>query len=261
MYRQSFFQLPQVIKNLLIINGLFFLATISLESLGIDLVQLFGLHPFQSHDFMPHQLITHLFMHGDFTHLFFNMFALWMFGKILENVWGGKRFLTYYIITGLGAMILYSIVQQIQISWIEGNMTVEQIQQVSSQQGYDCYRELVKLNKIGQGLTDYGFSQYGIIGEEMKSLLFLYNTPVLGASGAVFGILLAFGMLFPNTLLYIYFAIPVKAKYVVLGYGLLELFLTITSSNDGIAHLAHIGGMIFGFFLIKYWNKNTNSFY
>ena len=254
MYRQSFFQLPQVIKNLLIINGLFFLATISLESLGIDLVQLFGLHPFQSHDFMPHQLITHLFMHGDFTHLFFNMFALWMFGKILENVWGGKRFLTYYIITGLGAMILYSIVQQIQISLIEVKMTVEQIQQVSSQQGYDCYRELVESGEVY-------LSKYGIIGEEMKSLLFLYNTPVVGASGAVFGILLAFGMLFPNTLLYIYFAIPVKAKYVVLGYGLLELFLTITSSNDGIAHLAHIGGMIFGFFLIKYWNKNTNSFY
>ncbi|MBT7895375.1 MAG: rhomboid family intramembrane serine protease [Flavobacteriales bacterium] len=261
MYRQSFSQLPQVIKNLLIINGLFFLGTISLDSFEIDLVQLFGLHPFQSHDFMPHQLITHLFMHGDFTHLFFNMFALWMFGKILENVWGGKRFLTYYIITGLGAMILYSIVQQIQISLIEVKMTVEQIQQVSSQQGYDCYRELVKLNKIGQGLTDYGYSQYGIIGEEMKSLLFLYNTPVVGASGAVFGILLAFGMLFPNTLLYVFFAIPVKAKYVVLGYGLLELFLTITNSNDGIAHLAHIGGMIFGFFLIKYWNKNTNSFY
>ena len=254
MYRQSFSQLPQVIKNLLIINGLFFLATISLESLGIDLVQLFGLHPFQSHDFMPHQLITHLFMHGDFTHLFFNMFALWMFGKILENVWGGKRFLTYYIITGLGAMILYSIVQQIQISLIEVKMSVEQIQQVSSQQGYNCYRELVESGTVQPG-------KYGIIGEEMKNLFFLYNTPVLGASGAVFGILLAFGMLFPNTLLYVFFAIPVKAKYVVLGYGLLELFLTITNSNDGIAHLAHIGGMIFGFFLIKYWNKNTNSFY
>ena len=138
-------------------------------------------------------------------------------------------------------------------------MTAEQIQQVASQ--HDCYRKLVELNKIGKGLTDIGFSQYGIIGEEMKSLLFLYNTPVVGASGAVFGILLAFGMLFPNTLLYVFFAIPVKAKYVVIGYGLLELFLTITSSNDGIAHLAHIGGMIFGFFLIKYWNKNTNSFY
>ena len=167
MYRQSFSQLPQVIKNLLIINGLFFLGTISLESFDINLVREFGLHPFQSHDFMPHQLITHLFMHGSFTHLFFNMFALWMFGKILENVWGGKRFLTYYIITGLGAMILYSIVQQIQISLIEVNMTVEQIQQVSSKQGgYACYRELVESGKVGQG-PDYGF-KYGIIGEEME---------------------------------------------------------------------------------------------
>ena len=256
MYRQSFSQLPQVIKNLLIINGLFFLGTISLESFDIKLVREFGLHPFQSHDFMPHQLITHLFMHASFTHLFFNMFALWMFGKILENVWGGKRFLTYYIITGLGAMILYSIVQQIQISLIEVNMTVEQIQQVSSKQGgYACYRELVRIGEVNP-------LKYGIIGEEMESLMFLYNTPVVGASGAVFGILLAFGMLFPNTLLYLYFAIPVKAKYFVIGYCLIELFLGgIAIQGDTIAHFAHLGGMIFGFFLIKYWNKNTNSFY
>ena len=262
MYRPSIIELPEVVKNLLIINGLLFLATISLESLGFDLVKILGLHPFQSPDFRPHQIITHLFMHGNFTHLFFNMFALWMFGKILENVWGGKRFITYYIITGLGAMILYSIVQQIQISLIEVKMSVEQIQQVSSQQGYECYRKLVDLSKVGQGLTDYGYRQYGIIGSEMKSLLSLYHTPVVGASGAVFGLLLAFGMLFPNTLLYLYFAIPVKAKYFVIAYALLEIyFVIINNPADNVAHFAHLGGMIFGFFLIKYWRKNTNSFY
>ena len=146
-------------------------------------------------------------MHGDFTHLFFNMFALWMFGKILENVWGGKRFLTYYIITGLGAMILYSIVQQIQISLIEVNMSVEHIQQVSSKQGgYACYRELVESGTVQPG-------KYGIIGEEMKSLMLLYNTPVVGASGAVFGILLAFGMLFPSTRLRVFAAFLILISF------------------------------------------------
>ena len=116
MYRPtSFSQLPDVIKNLLIINGLLFLATISLDSYGIDLVRWFGLHQFQSSNFMPHQLITHFFMHANFTHLLFNMFALWMFGKVLENVWGGKRFLIYYMITALGAASLHLAVSQYEI--------------------------------------------------------------------------------------------------------------------------------------------------
>ena len=116
MYRPgNFSELPVVVKNLLIINGLLFLATISLSNLGIDLVKIFGLHQFQSVDFRPHQLITHIFMHGSFTHLFFNMFALWMFGKILENIWGEKRFLTYYMITGIGAAAIHLIVSQYQI--------------------------------------------------------------------------------------------------------------------------------------------------
>ena len=118
MYRPtSFSQLPEVVKNLLIINGLLFLATISLESYGINLTRWFALHQFQSENFMPHQLITHFFMHANFTHLLFNMFALWMFGKILENVWGGKRFLTYYIITGFGAAIIHILFVQYQISF------------------------------------------------------------------------------------------------------------------------------------------------
>ena len=116
MYRpSSFSQLPEVVKNLLIINILFFVATISLDSYGIDFVKWFGLHQFQSSDFMPHQLITHFFMHANFTHLLFNMFALWMFGKILENVWGAKRFLTYYIITGIGAAFIHLGVSQYEI--------------------------------------------------------------------------------------------------------------------------------------------------
>jgi len=261
MYRStSFSQLPEIVKNLLIINGLFFLAKMTLAS-KIDMDKLFALHPFQSPDFEPYQLITHMFMHGDFTHLFFNMFAIWMFGKVLENVWGGKRFLIYYIVTGLGAMILYSIVQQIQISVLEAKMTIEQIQHVASDKGYDCYKKIVELSKSGKGLNEYGYSFYGIKSAEMKGLLSLYYSPVLGASGALFGILLGFGMLFPNTLLYLYFAIPVKAKYFVIGYGVLELFLSIMNANDGVAHFAHLGGMLFGFILLKYWQKNNTQFY
>jgi membrane associated rhomboid family serine protease len=237
MYRPSnFSELPEVVKNLLIINGLFFLATISLDNFGLDLVKIFGLHQFQSPDFKPHQIITHLFMHGDFTHLFFNMFALWMFGKILENFWGAKRFLTFYIVTGIGAAFVHLLISQYQILSISNQIP-----------------EMLNLAIEGRYNPSVPIS---------KKLTQLIITPTVGASGAVFGLLLAFGMLFPNTLLYLYFAIPVKAKYFVIAYGLLELYAGISNNPaDNVAHFAHLGGMIFGFFLIKYWRKNTNSFY
>ena len=237
MYRPtSFRELPEIIKNLLIINGLLFLATISLESYGIDLTQLLGLHQFQSEDFMPHQLITHFFMHGNFTHLFFNMFALLMFGKILENVWGAKRFLIYYITTALGAAALHLAVSQYQI--------------------YELSNEVPNLIELAKkGL-------YNPSNENSLRLTQLVTTPTVGASGAVFGILLAFGMLFPNTLLYIYFAIPIKAKYFVMIYGALELYLGLSNNPaDNVAHFAHLGGMLFGFLLLKYWQKNHTQFY
>jgi|TARA_B110001450_G_scaffold240344_1_gene249029 membrane associated rhomboid family serine protease len=236
MYRPSnFSELPEVVKNLLIINGLFFLATISLDNFGLDLVKIFGLHQFQSPDFRPHQIISHLFMHGDFTHLFFNMFALWMFGKVLENVWGAKRFLTFYIVTGIGAAFVHLLISQYQIISISNQIP-----------------EMVNLAIEGRYNPSIPIS---------KKLTQLIITPTVGASGAVFGLLLAFGMLFPNTLLYIYFAIPIKAKYFVLAYGILELYSGISNNPaDNVAHFAHLGGMIFGYFLIKYWRKNT-SFY
>ena len=237
MYRPtSFRELPEIIKNLLIINGLLFLATISLESYGIDLRQLLGLHQFQSENFMPHQLITHFFMHGNFTHLFFNMFALWMFGKILENVWGAKRFLIYYMITALGAAALHLAVSQYQIYELSNEVP-----------------NLIELAKKGR---------YNPSNENSLRLTQLVTTPTVGASGAVFGILLAFGMLFPNTLLYIYFAIPIKAKYFVMIYGALELYLGLSNNPaDNVAHFAHLGGMLFGYILLKYWQKNNTQFY
>ena len=245
MYRpSSFSQLPEIVKNLLIINGLFFLATISLESYGINFTKWFALHQFQSQDFMPHQLITHLFMHGNFTHLLFNMFALWMFGKTLENVWGGKRFLTYYMITGIGAAFVHLAVSQYEILSLQSQISPN---------------ELSNLLENGGGLlANFQNYSYPIMGK----LNLLINTPTVGASGAVFGILLAFGMLFPNTLLYIYFAIPVKAKYFVIIYGIMELYAGISNNPaDNVAHFAHLGGMLFGFILLKYWQKNNTQFY
>ena len=236
MYRPgNFNELPVVVKNLLIINGLLFLATVSLNNLGIDLVKIFGLHQFQSNDFRPHQLITHIFMHGSFTHLFVNMFALWMFGKILENIWGEKRFLIYYMITGLGAAFIHLLISQYQIISISNQIP-----------------ELVSIAIEGKYNPSIPLS---------KKLTQLIITPTVGASGAVFGLLLAFGMLFPNALLYLYFAIPIKAKYFVIGYGILELYAGISNNPaDNVAHFAHLGGMIFGYILIKYWKKNTTIY-
>ena len=236
MYRPgNFNELPVVVKNLLIINGLLFLATVSLNNLGIDLVKIFGLHQFQSNDFRPHQLITHIIMHGSFTHLFFNMFALWMFGKILENIWGEKRFLIYYMITGIGAAFIHLLISQYQIISISNQIP-----------------ELVSIAIEGKYNPSIPLS---------KKLTQLIITPTVGASGAVFGLLLAFGMLFPNALLYLYFAIPIKAKYFVIGYGILELYAGISNNPaDNVAHFAHLGGMIFGYILIKYWKKNTTIY-
>ena len=245
MYRPtSFSELPEVVKNLLIINGLLFLGKISLTKYGINLTQILALHQFQSPDFMPHQLITHFFMHANFTHLLFNMFALWMFGKILENIWGGKRFLAYYMFTGLGAAALHLGVSQYEILNLQSQLNPS---------------DLNILLENGKSILEKG---QNYANHTMGKLNLLINTPTVGASGAVFGILLAFGILFPNTLLYIYFAIPVKAKYFVIAYGVLELYLGFSNNPaDNVAHFAHLGGMLFGFLLLKYWQKGKNTFY
>jgi len=231
--------LPLVVKNLLIINGLFFLATFALGSaFNIDLVKFSGLHYPGSHDFGVWQFVSYMFMHGGIWHIFFNMFALWMFGSVLENVWGPKRFLNYYLVTGIGAGLVHILVTYIRISALLPDMSPEQISHV--------YEEGYKVLQSGQRFVD----------PAMHSLSTLINTPTVGASGAVFGILLAFGMMFPNSLIYIYFAIPIKAKYFVIIYGALELYSGFANNpNDNVAHFAHLGGMVFGFFLIVFWKK------
>ncbi len=235
----GFSMLPLVVKNLLIINGLFFLATFALGSaFNIDLVKFLGLYYPGSHDFGVWQFVSYMFMHGGIWHIFFNMFALWMFGSVLENVWGPKRFLNYYLITGIGAGLVHILVTYIRISALLPEMGPEQISHV--------YEEGYKVLQSGQRFVD----------PAMHSLSTLINTPTVGASGAVFGILLAFGMMFPNSLIYIYFAIPIKAKYFVIIYGALELYSGFANNpNDNVAHFAHLGGMVFGFFLIVFWKK------
>jgi membrane associated rhomboid family serine protease len=229
--------LPPVVKNLLIINGLFFLATIALSS-RIDLANYLGLHYPVSPWFKPHQFVTYMFMHGGFGHIFFNMFALWMFGNALENVWGPKRFLVYYMVTGVGAGVLHLLVLFIQISGLEAQVAPDMVLQIREQ---------------GAGILMEGKNYADPV---MGKLNLLYNTTTVGASGAVFGILLGFGMLFPNALIYLYFAIPIKAKYFVIGYGALELFFGFQNNpGDNIAHFAHLGGMLFGYLMIRFWKR------
>lgn len=230
---------PPVVKNLIIINVVAFVIYWFLVSSGaIDLNYRLGMFYIGSPLFKPWQVVTHMFMHGGFMHIFFNMWALWIFGKTLESVWGGKRFLIYFFVTGLGAAFLHQLVMYFELSGT--------INAVKAQYNFDTItlQRLVELANTHPGLYN------------------ALRTPTVGASGAVFGILLAFGMLFPNTPLFIIpFPFPIKAKWLVIGYGALELYLGVTRPGSSIAHFAHLGGMIFGFILIKYWNKTSNKFY
>ncbi len=236
--------LPIVVKNLLIINGLVFLATISLQKvLNIDLNEMFGLYYFGSDLFRPYQFITYMFMHASFAHLFFNMFAFWMFGNNIENVWGPKRFIIYYFVTGLGAAVLHQAVMYFEAQSIINHL-------ISIGTTPESITELITTGKYNPDILT------SIKMDNLYSLHSIYNTPTVGASGSVFGILLAFGMLFPNSLIYLYFAIPVKAKWLVIGYGAIELWSGISATQgDNVAHFAHLGGMLFGFILIKLWKK------
>lgn len=187
---------------------------------GIDLNSILGLHFFMASDFQPYQLLTYMFMHGSFAHLFWNMFALWMFGNTLENIWGPKRFLLFYVLCGLGAGLLQ-----------EGVQYIEYVTQLSN---YD---------NVNMGGSIVPMSEY------------LNYMTTVGASGAIYGLLLAFGMMFPNSLIYLYFFVPIKAKWFVIGFALIELLMGVGSSGDHVAHFAHLGGMLVGLIIILIWKK------
>ncbi len=207
-FNSNRFGIPEVTRNIIAINVLLFIATIYSSNTMYEYLALFN---YKSNYFHGWQMITHMFMHGSFTHLLFNMFGLYMFGSRLEQMWGAKRFINFYLITGLGAALLHTLVQDYEIT---------------------------------QGLVSI-------------------NQPTVGASGALFGILVAFAMYWPNTELFLMFVpVPIKAKWAVIGYATFELFAGISGFQAGVAHFAHLGGALFGFILVQYWNKNNrNSFY
>lgn len=228
----SFQMIPPVIKNLIIVNVLIFLAQITLRNTGssFSIEDLFALHDVHSVYFKPHQLVTYMFLHGGWDHLLFNMFALWMFGAILENYWGAKKFLIFYVACGLGAAVLHLAILYYQ----------------------------------NAQLLQYFYSLDPLQQQEIGARVYSsVNGATLGASGSIFGCLAAFGYLFPNSLIYLYFFVPIKAKWFVLFYGAMELYLGVrNSAGDNVAHWAHLGGAVVGILMVMYWKKrDRRNFY
>lgn len=234
--------LPTVTKNLLIINVLCFFGSIVAQRYGINLDDWGGMHFYLSPDFNVAQLITYMFLHANFEHIFFNMFALFMFGRTLELVWGPKRFLIYYMVCGIGAGVIQELVTTVEYYTLTSDMSAETIDIV--------LRE-------GSSALHTGMN---FVNDRMAELNIAVNRATVGASGAIYGILLAFGMLFPNSEMFVFpLPFPIKAKYFVVGYAIIELVLGMSRTADGVAHFAHLGGMIFGFLLILYWKKKGNN--
>ena len=243
MFSNLLKNISPVVKNLLLINILFYIAQWTIPSFTQNL----ELYPISSEDFKPWQLATHFFMHSPYSigHIFFNMFALVIFGSQLERVWGAQRFLGYYISCALGAAVLHLGVNYYRIHIIEINLSLEDLE-LFRNAAYDAIQK-------GMNFKDPVLAQLNL----------LHHTPMLGASGAVFGLLAAFGYLFPNTELMLLFPpIPIKAKYFVIGYAALELYLGVSNNpSDNVAHFAHLGGALVGIIIVLYWGKNRNSFF
>ena len=282
---RSFEVLPPIVKNLIIINVILALGQFALVRFNIDLADYLGLHYWLSPKFRWWQPITHIFMHGDardvqmtFLHLFSNMFPLWMFGSTLENLWGPKRFLLFYMVCGLGAAFCHLGVLTYEFTSFHNAFVHYQ-----ETGGVGGLTHFVDKFKMADYMYERGGEAYTFINDVAKwranpecvgcfensvqvinlKYLSMINEATVGASGAVFGILFAFGYLFPNTLLYLYFAIPIKVKWFVTFYALFELYSGIkNTAGDNIAHFAHLGGMLFAFILLSIWKKgNRNDFY
>lgn len=227
----AFRNMPPVTKNLIVICVIVFVAGL-VPQIGNNLMKYCALHFYDASNFNLAQLVTYMFMHGNFPHIFFNMFTLFMFGITLEYVMGSRRFLTYYMVCGIGAALIQQIVWALTLP--------DMITQ-----------ELASLNRMPfEQMANIMALDPSILARNLE----MFST--VGASGAVYGVLLAFGMLFPNRPLYLMFLpVPIKAKWMVFIWGGMELLLGMSSASDGIAHFAHLGGMIFGFILMIYWKK------
>lgn len=229
-----FSRLTPAVANILAANVFLFIITWLAEQRGYELSGVLGFFYPASPNFHVWQIITYMFMHGGFEHILFNMFALYTFGVVLENIWGAQRFLYFYFLTGIGAILLQSCVQAWEVYHITGSLNS---------------------NIFIDGTID---------ASSLEKLNIINGAPTVGASGAIFGLLLAFGVLFPNTELYLFFVpIPIKAKYLVSGYILLELWMGFKQNpGDNVAHFAHLGGALFGYLILRYWNsRNYKRFY
>jgi membrane associated rhomboid family serine protease len=249
MIQNMFANMPPVVKNILLLNVVMYIIALLGEAQGIPVTRLLGGYVFNSPYFEPYQMVTHFFMHSTqtFFHIFFNMFAFVVFGSMLERVWGPKRFFIFYVATAIGAFIFHQLFGYWEVKSVEAELLA---------QGFNEYklREIVQ-EAISKNLaTDNALLNQYILG---------LGTPVVGASGAVYGVLVAFGYLFPNTQLMLLFPpIPVKAKWLVIflvGVAIYNSF--ISNPGDNVAHLAHLGGAIVGFILVLYWQKSTRNFY
>ena len=228
--------LPVVTKNIIIINVIMYLATLAFETVNIDLVKLFGLHYYLADDFKPHQFITYIFMHGGFSHILFNMLGVYIFGQVLEQVWGPKRYLIFYILTGLGAALAQYIIMHFEITEV-----------------LDIFNQHINSRNLDTS------QRAEFINQKYE---YLNKHVIIGASGSLFGLLGGFGILFPNRELYLYFFIPIKAKWLVILYGGFEIFSGLQNNpTDNVAHFAHIGGLLVGIALVLFWRKDRNHFY
>lgn len=255
-----------VVRNLLILNVVFFV----IDSYIIRIYPAFALYSVLSPNFIPYQFISYMFLHAGFAHLFGNMFGLFMFGPLLERMWGSRRFLIFYFVTGIGAGALFSAIGYFELSQLRDAVTVYTqyptpdglIDFLSKHARYLYEANLSFINSFEEHAKDpnYISESINLVNGYYQKIL---NVPMVGASGAIFGILMAFGLLFPNTELFLLFVpFPIKAKYFVTFYGLYELYSGIQNSeSDNVAHFAHIGGMLFAYLLLRYWNIKRSNFY
>lgn len=281
-YRPSGFgYLPVVTKNIIIINIIVYVLTLLLINVqGVDLTKYLGLHYYLASDFRPHQFITYIFMHDThgFSHILFNMLGVFIFGQVLEQVWGPKRFLIFYILTGLGAALAQYVVIHISasplidaINYVQNNLTQSNVEALLSSTEFreslsystvDEFNNFV--NKYNSAMTDYSPEGLSLASQFLVDYKgqFLNSQVIVGASGSLFGLLGAFGMLFPNRELLIYFLFPIKAKWLVILYGAFEIFSGIQNNpQDNVAHFAHIGGLLVGIVLVVIWRKDRQHFY
>ncbi|MDR3680339.1 MAG: rhomboid family intramembrane serine protease [Flavipsychrobacter sp.] len=276
--------LTPIVKNIIIINVIVFLAQLAFKQTSVPFDDLFSLHYWRSTEFHWWQPLTHMFMHGGFAHIFFNMFALYMFGNIIENYLGGQRFLIFYLVCGLGAALCQQIFYTIQFE--PAYKAFEAYQANPTLDQFDIFlRTRVPFHKTGWGdylyairqswMQDPNAANYvnlsisnthkyffgGLNPSDHTFVPGLFDEGMLGASGAIMGVIFAFGYLFPNALVYIFGVLPLKAKYTIIIYAAIDLFGGIQNTDD-IAHFAHLGGMLFGFIMLRMWNnKKSNRIY